>query len=148
MDFTIERITENNYCEFKDMVFWRINGSERDPLKTDVSPQVAQELKNPNLWVFAARCGGRFTGWISLVYIPKIGPWGGHGHVYVDELWVAPQFRRKGIARGLMAEADSLKASLNASGIRLYVNINNPGAKALYASCGCRESGTADFMEK
>ena len=101
-----------------------------------------------NLFLFAAREEGVFVGWISLVYIPKLGPWKGRGHVYVDELWVEPGHRRKGLAVALMAKADELCAALDATGTRLYVNVNNPGAQSLYEKCGFAENGRALFMEK
>jgi ribosomal protein S18 acetylase RimI-like enzyme len=80
--------------------------------------------------------------------MPKIGKWNGRGHVYVDELWIAPPFRGKGLAKALMKKADNLKRDLDAAGLRLYVNINNPTAKKLYESCGYQEDGQAYFMEK
>ena len=92
----IERITEDNYTLFEDMIYWRQNGMEREPSREPVSEQIQKELRDPNLYVYAAMKEGRYIGWISLVYIPKIGKWGGHGHVYVDELWVAEQYRRQG----------------------------------------------------
>jgi len=30
IDITIERISKSNYYKFDDMVYWRINGVERD----------------------------------------------------------------------------------------------------------------------
>ena len=149
MEYTIEKITANNYCLFDDMVFWRINGFEREPSQIEISEQMKKELENPNLHVYSAMANNRYVGWISLVYIPKIGSrWNGHGHVYVDELWVEPGFRGKGIAKALMKKADELRAALNATGIRLYVNTENPTAAALYKCCGYLENGQAIFMEK
>ena len=43
---------------------------------------------------------------------------------------------------------DELKNKLDATGIRLYVNVNNPVAKNLYEACGYVEDGRAIFMEK
>lgn len=108
-----------------------------------------KELTNPNLYVYAIMVESRYVGWISLIYIPKIGNrWNGHGHIYVDELWVAPSFRERGFAKVLMKKADDLKTELEATGIRLYVNVNNPTAKKVYEYCGYREDGQAYFMEK
>ena len=45
-------------------------------------------------------------------------------------------------------KADELKDELNATGIRLYVNVNNPIAQKLYEACGYVEDGRAIFMEK
>lgn len=149
MDFKIERIDENNYILFDNMVFWRENGFEREVSPSSLSDQMIKELNRANFYVFAVMVEGRFVGWISLTYIPKIGSrWNGHGHIYVDELWVQPDYRGRGLAKALMKKADDLKSEYNASGIRLYVNINNPTAQKLYESCGYIEDGQAYFMEK
>jgi len=47
-----------------------------------------------------------------------------------------------------MKKADELKIELEAVGIRLYVNANNPTAKEVYNCCGYMEDGQAYFMEK
>lgn len=148
MDFIIERINEFNYNRFDDMVFWRENGFEREPSKMPPSETVKKELTIPGFYVYAVKADDRFVGWISLTYIPKIGRWGGHGHIYVDELWVQPDYRGNGFAKALMKKADELKEKHGAAGIRLYVNVKNPVAKGLYEKCGYQEDGQAYFMEK
>ena len=148
MECIIEKIDANNYSLFDDMVFWREQGNEREPSQTAVSEQIKNELSNPDLYVYAAKVEGRYVGWISCVYIAKVGRWNGHGHVYVDELWVEPSYRGNGFAKALLKKADELKDKLGATGIRLYVNVNNPIAKKLYEACGYIEDGKAIFMEK
>lgn len=148
MEYKIEKVEDHNYPLFEDMVFWRETGTERKPSCAFASQALKHELENPNLFVYAALARGRYVGWISLIYMPKIGKWNGHGHIYVDELWVEPSFRRKGIAKALMQKADKLKTELNAAGIRLYVNVQNPTAQKLYQDCGYKENGRAYFMEK
>ena len=148
MDYTIEKIDENNHSLFDDMVFWREHGYEREPSQEPVSNQIKKELLNPDLFVYAVKVDGRYVGWISCVYIAKVGKWKGHGHIYVDELWVEPSFRGNGFAKSLLKKADELKDKLGATGIRLYVNVNNPVAKNLYEACGYVEDGRAIFMEK
>ncbi|MBQ7944223.1 MAG: GNAT family N-acetyltransferase [Lachnospiraceae bacterium] len=149
MNFRIEKINITNYSLFDDMVFWRENGFERKPSQTPVSDQMKKELANPNLYVYAVMVESRYVGWISLIYIPKVGSrWNGHGHIYVDELWVEQNFRGRGFAEALMRKAEDLRIELEATGIRLYVNVNNPIAKKLYEHCGYLEDGQAYFMEK
>lgn len=148
MDYTIEKIDSSNHSLFDDMVFWRENGYEREPSQETVSEQIKKELLNPDLFVYAVKVDGRYVGWISCVYIAKVGKWKGHGHIYVDELWVEPSFRGNGFAKALLKKADELKDKLGATGIRLYVNVNNPVAKNLYEACGYVEDGRAIFMEK
>ncbi len=107
------------------------------------------KVNNPGFYVYAIDVDNRFVGWISIVYIPKIGSrWNGHGHMYVDELWVAPDYRNNGFAKALLKKADELKIKLNTNGIRLYVNVNNQTAYSLYKGCGYIEDGQAIFMEK
>ena len=110
--------------------------------------ELKKEFENKDFYVYAVETENRFVGWISLTYIPKIGIWGGHGHIFVDELWVQPDYRGRGLAKALMKKADELKEKYNATGIRLYVNVNNPTAKGLYEKCGYVEDGQAYFMEK
>ena len=148
MELQIIRVQAENYSRFADMVFWRQNGTERVPTTDAPTGRIAAELQNENLWIYAAEADGRFVGWISLIYLPKVGPWGGRGHVYVDELWVAPTYRRQGIAKVLMQKADELALVLQTHGVRLYVNAENPSAQALYAGCGFEKTGTAYMMEK
>ena len=148
MNYTIEKIDENNHSLFDDIVFWRENGYEREPSQKPVSEQIKKELLNPDLYVYAVKVDGRYVGWISCVYIAKVGKWKGHGHIYVDELWVEPSFRGNGFAKSLLKKADELKDKLGATGIRLYVNVNNPVAQNLYETCGYVEDGRAIFMEK
>ena len=148
MDYTIEKIDASNHSLFDDMVFWRENGYEREPSQEPVSNQIKKELLNPNLYVYAVKVDGRYVGWISCVYIAKVGKWKGHGHIYVDELWVEPSFRGNGFAKALLKKADELKDKFEATGSRLYVNVNNPVAQNLYETCGYIEDGRAIFMEK
>ena len=144
---TVERINADNYNMFEDMLYWREKGIEREPAQTVSSDEAIRELSDPNLYVYAVLCEGRYVGWISLIYMPKVSRVK-CGYVYVDELWVEPSFRRRGFARMLMAEAERLRKELNATGMRLYVNVNNPEAMRLYESCGYVQCGQAYFMEK
>lgn len=148
MNFIIDRIDVSNYHLFDDMVFWRENGFEREPKQIPITEQIKKELDNPNLYVYAAMSDNKYVAWISAVYIPKVGRWKGNGHIYVDELWVEPNYRGRGLAKALLEKADELSEKLAATGIRLYVNVDNPVAKSLYKSCGYTEAGQAYFMEK
>lgn len=149
MEYGIVRVDADNYYPlFGEMVYRRghAGADPAEPLQPD--PEVLRELGDRNLRVYAAQAEGRFVGWISLVYMPKVSRFGGHGHVYVDELWVEPEHRRQGIARALMATADEMARERDAVGVRLYVNTQNPGARRLYDECGYAPDGTATFMEK
>ena len=152
MEYSIVRVDKDNYALFDDMVFFRMNERERTP-EEKAEPRdfatVYAALSDKNLRVYAAEAGGRFVGWVSAVYIPKVGRYNGKGHLYIDELWTAPAFRRHGIAYALMNEAERAAREMGTAGLRLYVGGDNPDALALYAKCGYRDrGGGAHFMDK
>jgi ribosomal protein S18 acetylase RimI-like enzyme len=152
-EYKIIKVDNQNYSMFDDMVFWRMDGRERtyaeklEAANNNFS-DVYCALLNPNLNVYAALDNEKFIGWISIVYMPKVGRLNGLGHIYVDELWVEPTYRNQGIANKLMEKADELLNTTSSAGVRLYVNTENPNAKRLYEKCAFSESGTSYFMEK
>lgn len=148
MEYSIEKIGLENYTRFDDMIYWRMNGEQRIPSCEPVNSSIKNELLNPNIYIYAIRVESIYVGWISLIYMPKVGRFNGHGYVYVDELWVEPSYRNNGFAKVLMEKADKISTQLNASGIRLYVNLENPIALKLYKKCGFQKNGEAIFMEK
>lgn len=91
---------------------------------------------------------GQPVGWIAMTYIAKASAHNGPGHVFVDELWVDPKHRNKGIAKKLMEKAEDTARACQANGVRFYGNTENTVAWHLYEACGYRECGTAVFMEK
>ncbi|MCL2592879.1 MAG: GNAT family N-acetyltransferase [Defluviitaleaceae bacterium] len=151
MDYTIIEINKNNYLMFDDMVFFRINGREKnkvDQLNSKIEKDVFTTLKNKNLTVLAAQIDNKLVGWISLVYIPKIRKTHGKGYLYIDELWVNPMYRKKGIALALMKKGEQICEKYNVIGLRLFVNIDNKEAFSLYEKCGYKNNGNGIFMEK
>ena len=154
MAYTIVQVSKTNYALFDDMVFLRMHNRRRTPAEQttpqDFSANVAM-LEDQNLHVYAAQVEDRFVGWVSAVFIPKVGHpiYGGKGHLYVDELWTAPSFQRQGIAYALMTRMECVAREINAAGLRLYVGGDNAGALALYTKCGYRDRGSdAHFMDK
>lgn len=148
MNHSIVKIDTGNYSLFDDMVYWRMNGGERLPLKQTIPQNILNELCNPNLFIYAVEVESRYVGWISLIYMPKVGKFNGYGHIYVDELWVEPSYRKNGFANELMKQAEALKQEKCATGIRLYVNVDNIGAKKLYEKCNFNVLCSAYLMEK
>jgi ribosomal protein S18 acetylase RimI-like enzyme len=147
----IVQITEENYPLFDDMAFRRLHGrvrSEQERAQPRDYGRAIQALTDPNLMVYAAVLDKRFVGWISLIYMPKVGRTKGQGYLFVDELWTHPDHRRMGIARQLIAHAEAVCAQRQALGIRLVVSTENREAIHLYQECGFVERDVAFFMEK
>ena len=148
MGFEIIQVTITNYNRFDDMVHWRMTGEERKSNDNIICDDIIKELANRNLYIYVAESNSKFVGWISLVYIPKVGKFNGNGHIFVDELWVENHYRNKGIAKALLEKANELSVKLCAVATRLYVNIENPIAQSLYEKCGYNSKCTAILMEK
>lgn len=159
MKSKIVKVTNENYPLFDDMIYWRLHDSERKPndqvgiygsgeTKDKVSDEIKRALNSDHFQVYAVKSEDKFVGWISLIYMPKIGRYQGKGFLYVDELWVQPTYRNKGLAKKLMEKANEVAKTMEAIGLRLYVNAENPGAKELYKKCGYEVTCDAIFMEK
>ncbi len=148
----IVRVTRTNYHLFEDMVYWRMKGvelteSEKAAHRKIDSAEKLKELEHPGFYSYGGLSDGRFVGWISMMYTPKIGPRWKQGMLYVDEIWVAPQYRHKGIAKRLMQKAFECQKETGAVEVRLYVGTGNTAALRLYKSCGLHEEGPAIYMK-
>lgn len=96
-------------------------------------------------WVLAAELDGQPAGAAVAVVIPKLDA--RRGFLFVDELSVLPAFRRRGVARALLAHAEQLARSLGLAGVRLLVRPENAAARRLYAGLGYQMSRSV-FCEK
>jgi ribosomal protein S18 acetylase RimI-like enzyme len=88
---------------------------------------------------------GQPAGAGTAIIIPKLDP--RRGFVFVDELAVLPAFRRRGVARALLAYFEGLAHDLGLAGVRLLARPENAAAGALYAALGYAASPTT-FFEK
>lgn len=84
--------------------------------------------------VLLALRGGAAVGLCSLRVVPFLSA--DHPYAEVTELYVAPQHRRQGIARRLMAEAEALARAKGAPAVYLLTGFRNETAQAFYRSIG------------
>lgn len=143
------QVNQTNYYKYEDMIYWRINKEERTYKMKQLSQSreyisKIKELRHEGFYVFAAEYEARFIGWIHLMYVPKIGKWKS-GVLYVDELWVAPKYRKNGVAYKLMEKGKEIQNGLKASRMRLCTN--NPAAQKLYEKCDFIVKNECVFME-
>ena len=100
------------------LAVWR--EAEATPGVTDDRDGVCRLLQTPHAMVLVAEADGRIAGTV-------IGAWDGwRGSIY--RLAVAPGFRRRGLARSLVAEADRSLARLGARRITALVDGDHPWA--------------------
>lgn len=67
---------------------------------------------------------------------------------WVDQIGVAPDARRIGLARALLAEATARMRSTGTEVAHLHVNTDNPGAMAAWHRLGWRECGRRGRFER
>jgi GNAT superfamily N-acetyltransferase len=147
--FEIVKVTKDNYHLYDDLVYLRLNGKERsekekEVSKTKIDLRILKELKKDVFFVYAALVENKFVGWIHALYIPKIGKWT-MGIMYIDELWVSSDFRRKGIATALIKKVIEIKDDLGIDCLRVYTD--NKAAKNLYEKCGLHVINESFFIE-
>jgi GNAT superfamily N-acetyltransferase len=96
-------------------------------------------------WVLAAEADGQPAGVAVAVRAPKLD--GRRGFVFVDELMVLPEQRRRGVAQALLERVEELARELGLAGVRLLARRENEAARRLYARRGYAESECV-FCEK
>lgn len=101
---------------------------------------IASDASQLLLWYQA----GVAAGFVTLVKYPSA--WSGGWAIFVDDLYVLPQYRRQGIATAFFHYIDQCAEQLGARRIQLLVEPHNP-AKALYHKQGFRGI-TLDFLIK
>jgi GNAT superfamily N-acetyltransferase len=110
--------------------------------------EVYTDLEHPGFYSYSALCDERFVGWISIMYTPKAcrRRWK-KGVIYIDELWTAPEYRRKGIATELMKKAFDCQRETGAVEVRVYVGDDSIVAQELYKKCGMQVISKAIYMK-
>lgn len=96
--------------------------------------------ETPAFEVLIAEIDGRFTG--CCLYFPSFSTWIGRPGVYVQDFYVADEFRGKGIGERLLQRLASVTRKRGGCYIRLAVDTQNFRAQAFYARAGIKHSDT------
>ena len=89
--------------------------------------------------IFVADDGGSLAGFVCVLSDQRGAPDNPDRHAFVQDVFVAHAYRRRGIARLLMDAAESFAASRGVHEIRLAVLERNTGAQAFYSTLGFRD---------
>lgn len=99
-----------------------------------------EELSNSYARFFVALSGGAVAGYIGAHNIV--------GEVYITNVAVSPDFRRKGVAQGLVSFLLDFSEAENADFVTLEVRESNEAAQSLYKKAGFQVVGKRkDFYE-
>jgi len=92
-----------------------------------------QELQVACARSILAELDGKICGYVLFWLLP--------GSIDVHNLAIAPEFRRRGIARMLMGQVVAAASTQSATRVTLEVRQSNEAAKKLYASLGFVQTG-------
>jgi len=150
-EIEIVRVGKDNYDEFCHMIEWRINGKEDGDISKYKGSEMLEffekygTLESDKFFVFAAKKDDKFIGWINAVLIPKPDP--RLGILYVDELWVAEEYRNRGTAAKLMEKVYEIAKEMKLWRVRLYVSADNEVGRGFYKKMGFSEKDSCYFCE-
>lgn len=92
-----------------------------------------------------AGAAGQVVGCMSLH--THFSTWKGRPVVEVQDLYVVPDARRKGVASALLAHAEAHARRIEAARLDLQVLVDNPAARALYRRAGFQDSGYSVYRK-
>lgn len=94
--------------------------------------------QNPAFSCLIAEMEGRFAG--CCLYFASFSTWLGKPGAYVQDFYVADEFRGQGVGEGLLRRLASVTRANGGGYIRLAVDKQNLRAQAFYLRCGIRHS--------
>lgn len=107
-----------------------------EDVRSDAVTYRRRKLSDPDVFVRVAADAGEWVGYVQATFAPSPPVFDRGDAVDVNELWVAPERRGEGLARELMARAESWGRERGAERARLSVNADNEAGRSLYESLG------------
>jgi ribosomal protein S18 acetylase RimI-like enzyme len=108
---------------------------------------VKRLLENPHYGFYiVAEIDGQTAGSLMITY--EWSDWRDGLFWWIQSVYVKPEFRRRGIFRGLYAFVRSrAEQNTDVCGLRLYVEAANAAAQKTYEQMGMKEAGYSVFEE-
>jgi GNAT superfamily N-acetyltransferase len=105
-----------------------------------LSAGVATVLAEPRRGFYlVAECDGAIAGCLMITF--EWSDWRNGDWWWLQSVYIAPQFRRRGVFRALYAEVErAAVAAPHVVGVRLYVERENAHAQQTYAALGMHEA--------
>jgi GNAT superfamily N-acetyltransferase len=121
-----------SYCPLR----WQ----RRDGLAERYLHWLTHRLNDPRMLIEVARAGHAVAGMILVTIVEEIPIYTFKEFALVQDLAVLPQFRRRGIARCLLAHAAAWTRAQGLNQLRLFVATRNPEAQAVFLKAGFHET--------
>lgn len=108
---------------------------------------VAELASGSNSFLFVAASGGEIVGFISGELREGSPTFRSKTWASVDDVFVAPDHRSRGVGRALVASVASWATDKGASGVSLQVAAANSRARKFYDELGFREISVYEVLE-
>lgn len=99
---------------------------------------MALEDESKAIYLVAKTDEGKAIG--SLMLTKEWSDWHAKWYLWIQSVYVAPEYRRQGVYRSLYAKVKEIAKAENYSQIRLYVDKDNLRGQTVYQHLGMRES--------
>lgn len=115
-----------------------LGNAEAPSFRSRARREIAAMLRDDRLIAWVLVAGGRIAGCACVVFWERLPYPSSSRHAEIAGVYVAPDFRRRGIARELVGEAI---ASARAHGVRCIFIAPTAQTRTFYRSFGFDESG-------
>ena len=106
---------------------------DRDTLRAGIRA-LLDERAPGRYWI--AECDGEVVGQLLITF--EWSDWRNRMVWWIQSVYVAPTARRRGVLRALYEHAKREAQAQGAGGLRLYVDVTNSRAQAVYAALGMK----------
>jgi ribosomal protein S18 acetylase RimI-like enzyme len=106
------------------------------PTDAELDEHLPGALRDPGIEFVCARVGGRAAGYTQTRFFHSL--WAGGFEALVEDLFVLPELRRRGVGRALLRHALARARARGARLLGLNTNERNLAAQELYRSEGLR----------
>ena len=126
---TVRQTTPDDAMELS-VLLDRFDGAGATPAQVAVRMQASAQV----LTTYVAEVEGSLVGFACLRLIPHLQ--GDAPYAELTDLYVDPSYRRRGVARALMTEVETVSVAAGADEIVVITGFENDGAQDVYEAQG------------
>ncbi len=137
---TIRRATRADataFVQFNQAMAWETEQLRLDSAKLLAGVEGLFARPQYGFYV-VAECGGATAGGLMITY--EWSDWRNQVFWWIQSVYVRPEFRGRGVYRGLYEGVKAMARESDCCGFRLYVETTNEAAQAVYAKLGMEQS--------
>ena len=124
--------------EAQHEAYWPLRWQRREGLPEGYLRWLTRRLGEPRMLIEVARAGQTVAGMILVTILDEVPIYTFKEYALVQDMAVRPQYRRRGMALRLLADAAAWTRAQGLNQLRLMVANQNPEACAVFEKAGFR----------